>query len=77
MKTKKYITQYCNLRFEWDTKGITIDKATENQLKEMLVLREKALLESGLTENELTLIYICRKRGIFKKVNQYAHGLKK
>ena len=68
-----YLTQYCNLMFEWQSTGITIDTATENQQRLLRELRIKALAQSGLTLNELTLISMCRIHRIFKKVNTYAH----
>lgn len=71
-----YLTQYCNMSFEWQSKGITPDNAAESQLAALYELRNKAIKQSGLTENELILVCMCRKYGIFKKVNQYAHRIK-
>ena len=71
-----YLTQYCNMVYEWRCKGIDIDNATENQAIKIRELREKAIEQSGLTVNELSLICMCRKNGIFKKVNVYANRLK-
>ena len=61
---------------EWHNEGIEIDSATENQIAKLQELRAKALEQSGLTSNELTLIRLCRKYGIFKKVNIYANKIK-
>ncbi|MCL2229030.1 MAG: hypothetical protein FWC00_04345 [Firmicutes bacterium] len=77
MENKKpFLTQYCNLAFEWQSTGITIDTATESQVLFLQDLKQKALKQSGLTENELSLISLCRKRGLFKQVNTYARRLK-
>ena len=75
-KQTPYLTQYCNMSFEWHIKGINSSNASENQIIEMQNLREKAIEQSGLTCNELTLIIMCRKYGIFTKVNVYAHKIK-
>lgn len=76
MEKATYLTKYCNMCFEWQLNGITTDNATESQLNELWELQNKAIKQSGLTENELVLICMCRKYGIFRKVNQYAHSLK-
>lgn len=77
MKRKiSYFNQYCSICFEWQSKGITPDNAPEDQLNTMCELKDKAIEQSGLTENELALIYMCRKFKIFKKVNIYAHKIK-
>ena len=73
---KPYLTQYCNLCFEWKSTGITIDTASEEQVAHLKDLREKALAQSGLTFDELTLISRCRRYGIFKMVNVYALKVK-
>lgn len=70
-----YLTQYCNLRYEWKIKGIGIDSASESQIKEMRELREKAIEQSGLSLTELSLICRCRENNILTKVNTYAFKL--
>lgn len=60
-----YITEYCNMCFEWKSKGITPDNATQSQLNTLWELQKKAIEQSDLTENELVLICMCRKYGIF------------
>jgi len=76
-KQKPYLTQYCNIKFEWHSTGIDIDKATKSQRLLMQDIRLRAVAESGLTDNELTLIAMCRNYGIFEKVNIYAHQIKR
>lgn len=76
-KTTTYLTQYCNLVFEWQSLGINIDSASENQQAQIQELRKKALEQSGLTCSELALISMCRKYRIFREVNTYAHRIKK
>ncbi|MCL2228751.1 MAG: hypothetical protein FWC00_02875 [Firmicutes bacterium] len=71
-----YVTQYCNLRFEWQSLGITIDTATENQARFMHDLKQKAIEQSGLTDNELDLISVCRRYRLLKQVYTYARGIK-
>jgi len=75
--TTPFLTQYCNLRSEWHSTGICIDTASECQKMLLQELREKAIEQSGLTWNELTLISMCRRYGIFTEVNTYAHKIKK
>jgi hypothetical protein len=70
-----YLTQYCNLNFEWFCKNISIDTASESQAKEMQELRIKAMEQSGLTINELALICQCRKFRISRKINDYMHKI--
>lgn len=74
--TKPYLTQYCNLVFELHNKGITYDYAPNNQKKELRELLEKAAEQSGLDEDEVVHICICREYEIFRKVNTYARILK-
>ena len=74
---KPWLTQYCNLMFEWQSMGINIDTASESQQVEINELREKAIEQSGLTLSELTLISMCRKYRMFEQVNTYAHKLRK
>jgi len=62
--------------FEWKSTGTSIDTANEKQIAELNALREKAVAQSGLTQSELNLIYMCRRYGIFTKVNTYAHKIK-
>lgn len=71
-----YLTQYCNMIFEWHNKGLDIDNAAENQIIELQALQAKAVEQSGLTLNELTLICVCRQHRIFKKVNAYANKIR-
>jgi len=73
---KPYLTQYCNLDFEWHSTGITIDAASKSQQAFMKELRKKAIEQSGLTWNELVLISMCRKYGVFTEVNVYARKIK-
>jgi len=73
---KPYLTQYCNLVFELHSKELTYDAASENEKNLLQELRVKATEQSGLTENELTLICMCREYKIFNKVNVYAKKLK-
>ena len=73
---KPYLTQYCNLLFEWHSVGVNIDTASKSQQAALQELREKAIAQSGLTWDELTLISMCRKYRIFKKVNTYAHKIR-
>lgn len=72
---KPYLTQYCNLSFEWQSMGIDIDTATESQQVLMQELGKKAIEQSGLTASELTLVSMCRQHRIFVQVNTYAHKL--
>jgi len=76
MKTIPYLTQYFNYINELDNKGINIDNATESQIKLIKELQIKAIEQSGLSWNELTLICLCRKHRIFTKVNVYANKIK-
>jgi len=71
---RSYLTQYCNLLFELKSKGVVVGKSQRVILME---LSEKAVQQSGLTFNELTLISMCRKYNIFTKVNTYAHKIKR
>lgn len=73
---KAFLTQYCDLAFEWYSTGINIDIATKSQQIQMKKLQTQAIEQSGLTLNELALISMCRKYGIFVKVNTYAHRIK-
>ena len=75
MKKIPYLTQYCNAVSEWRRNGITMDNADENQIEYIKELQSKAVEQSGLSLNELTLISICRKYKIFQKVNIYANRL--
>ena len=70
-----YLTQYCNMVFEWRSKGLDIDSASEAQVNEMQELRAKAIEQSGLSDNELTLISLCRNKNILNKVYMYARHL--
>ena len=72
-----YLTQYCNLSFEWRSTGKTIDTVSESEQKYIQELRKKAIEQSGLTHYELDLISMCRKYDIFIEVNTYAHKIKK
>jgi len=76
-KQATYLTQYFNLKYELEIKGITISNASENEAKQLIELRAKALTQSGLTCNELTLIWRCRRHNIFAKVYGYSLYLKK
>jgi len=58
------LTQYCNLMFEWQCLGLTIDTAPKHQQDLLSALREKILTQSGLTDNELALISLCRKHRV-------------
>lgn len=73
---KPFLTQYCNLILEWHSTGHTIDTVGEAQQTLLCELREKTILQSGLTWNELVLISLCRKHRIFNRVNTYAHSIK-
>lgn len=66
------MAQYCNMLSEWERKGITVDTASESMVAQIQELRDKVLEQSGLDNNELTLIATCRCYRIFKKVNVYA-----
>jgi len=73
MKTSKsYLNQYYEPTCEWHRNQIDIDNASENEAIEILNLKEKAIVQSGLTYNEVALVCRCRKNGIFKKVNTYS-----
>jgi len=74
-KATPYLTQYCNLIAEWQINRINIDNADEEQKTIIQNLRTEAIKQSGLTNNELTLISLCRKYGIFKQVNVFARKL--
>ncbi|MCL2862241.1 MAG: hypothetical protein FWE22_07525 [Firmicutes bacterium] len=77
MKTQKpYLTQYCNLNFEWHCRGLNIDDVSEEEAIFSQELRKKTLEQSGLTENELLLISTCRNHNILKKVCSYARKAK-
>ena len=76
MSISPYLTQYCNLSFEWESMGISIDTANESQKEQIKYLREKATAQSGLTCNELALISRCRNYRIFEQVNVYSYKLK-
>ena len=71
-----YLTRYCNMKAEWQRNGISIDNASESQIICIQDLQAKAIEQSGLSLNELGLISLCRKYGIFKKVNEYANRQK-
>ena len=71
-----YLTQYCNLCIELKSTGQTFDTANESQQVLFQELRAKAIEQSGLTCSELTLISMCRKYGLFLKINTYAHKIK-
>jgi len=77
METEKpYLIQYCNLIFELHSQKIDADNMSKEQTEILCKLRAKAIQQSGLTFNELTLICMCRKYRIFKKVNIYANRIK-
>ena len=77
MKNKtSYLTQYFNLYYEWTICGITINDVTEEQQILFQDLREKALTQSGLTFEELALIYTCRQYRNILKVKTYARAIK-
>jgi len=71
----QFLTQYYNLVCEWKINGINIDNATKDQAKQFNDLQKKALEQSGLSCNELSLIMRCRTNNIFTKVNVYAWRL--
>ena len=73
---KPFLTQYCNLRFEWQCHGITADTATEAEREHLKTLEQQALAQSGLTMDELSLVTLCRKYRIITQVNTYAHKIK-
>jgi len=72
---RPFLTQYCNLMFEWHSTGIDVDTASESQVELLQELREKAIAQSGLTRSELALISMCRKYHIFTTINTYAHKM--
>jgi len=76
-KQTTYLTQYFNLKYELELKGITISNANEDTAKQLTTLRANALEQSGLLCGELTLIWRCRRHNIFKKVSAYSLSLKK
>jgi len=67
-----FLNQYFNLCFEWESRGIDVDNATHEQIKHMNDLQSKAIEQTGLTCNEVNLIYVCRRYKIFRKINSYA-----
>ena len=63
--------------FERRSKGrLSYDLAPANDKALSRELLEKAAEQSGLTENEVILICMCREYKIFKKVYVYAKILK-
>jgi hypothetical protein len=70
-KAEPYINQYFELSAAWDKCGIDIDNASEVQRKKIKDLKKKATEQSGLTNNELTMIKIIRKCNIMTAVNTY------
>jgi len=78
MKTKEkpYFTQYCNAMFEWKSLNKDISDLTEEESAMFSELRKKSALQNGMTENEIDLIYSCRKHRIFQRVNTFAHKLR-
>ena len=71
-----YLTQYCNLLFEWESMKIDIDNANESQRTKFSELQNKALEQSGLTLSELTLISLCRQYKTLRYVKSYALRIK-
>ena len=77
MATKKpYLNQYFDMSFEWHRNGTTIDTATQEEQTEIQSLRAKAIKESGLTCEELSLICACRTYGITTKARQFVRVAK-
>ena len=70
-----YLTQYCNVFSEWKRNGCDIDNVTEEQRIYFIDLQKKAIVQSGLSINELTLIALCRHHNSFKKVYVYLKRL--
>jgi len=75
-KQTPYLTQYYNLKLELKRNKINYDELNEDEYQEIISLKNKAIEESGLTDNELGLILLCRKHNIFRKVNVYANKIK-
>ena len=75
-KQTPYLTQFCNLSFEWQSTGINFDDATESQQERFKELRAQAIEQSGLTCNELSLICNCRLYPIFERVNRLRQEIK-
>jgi len=67
-----YLTQYCDFIIELHNQGIGATNINKSQSRRMQELFEKTLCQSSLTPSELSLISICRRCNIFKKVNIYA-----
>ena len=77
MKTQPYAIQYFHrLNARQYDQAYDPDFIDECDLV-LADLIQKAIRQSGLTSNELLLIYRCRKYNIFPKVNMYAHTVKK
>ncbi|MCL2862236.1 MAG: hypothetical protein FWE22_07500 [Firmicutes bacterium] len=70
---KTYFTQYCNALFELHNKRVDTENITDKDSAIISDLRKKAAEQSGLTENEIDLIYRCRRYRIFKKVNVFSY----
>jgi len=71
-KQKHYLTQYCDLHIELKNKDV---HEFLKHSKQLLELFDKAIVQSGLTFTEVTLICMCRKYDIMTKVNTYAYDL--
>ena len=55
-REKPYLNQYYKLFSERLIKKISIENSTETQMQELRELQARAIEESGLDSNELTLI---------------------
>jgi len=76
METQKpYLSQYCELKQELQKQNISIDSASKEQLKQIQHLKEKALEQSGLKQNELHLIYTCRQLNLYKQISAFMFSL--
>jgi len=74
MNTKKpFITQYIELKQELEKQEIAaISKQQQTKLQD---LKEKALDTSGLFQNELNLVYTCRKHNLYGKIGVCLNSL--
>jgi hypothetical protein len=75
-KETPYLTQYCNLCFEWRSLGINVENASKSQMLAMQSLRDNAMQQSGLTLSELAIVRMCREYKISQQLKIYARRFK-
>jgi len=71
-KSTPYLNQYCCLVLECHSAGIDVGDLSKQQAARLRKLKVKAMTESGLSDNELWLICMCRKYKVLDTVNDFA-----